>query len=305
MGALGTAAVAACLLASLVVSSPATAAEKDTGADTHREITLWYRNYDSPAIRSLVELALDKTPEYGSYTLLRSTEISQGRALLELTRPEQRILDVANVATTAEREATLYPIAVPVDGGLLGFRVCLVKPDQLERFKGIRSIDDLRESGIRIGQGTHWPDTPILEANGLRVITHPRFEVLFEMLRNRRFDCFARGISEVMFDLEHNRVDDLVVEPTLLFAYPLPSYLFAAREDHDTAHRLQLGIERALNDGSFAEYLRHSFGRAIKELNLGARTVVTLDNPYLSGESDSIGRHTLEEFRRRIEYLSR
>ena len=290
---------AACLLASLV---PATHVVAET-TDNHRELTLWYRNYDSPAIRNLVLLALDKTPEYGSYELLRSLEVSQGRALLELTKGNNRILDIANVATTAEREDSLNPIPVPVDGGLLGFRVCLVMPENLPKFKDISSLEDLKARKISIGQGTHWPDTPILEANGLRVITNPRFEVLFGMLLNQRFDCFARGISEVLFDLEQPRASGLVIEPDLLIAYPLSSYLFAAKHDHDTAHRLQLGIERAINDGSFADYLNQYFGRAMNELNLKRRTIIALKNPYLSDESNGVGRKTLEELSRRIKHL--
>jgi hypothetical protein len=288
-----------CLLAAL---APAADVAADT-TDNHRELTLWYRNYDSPAIRNLVTLALDKTPEYGSYELRRSLEVSQGRALLELTKSSNRILDIANVASTAEREASLNPIPVPVDGGLLGFRVCLVVPDNLQKFKEVSSLDDLKARKVSIGQGTHWPDTPILEANGLTVITNPRFEVLLAMALNQRFDCFARGISEVLYDLEQPRAKGLVVEPDLLIAYPLPSYLFAAKYDHDTAHRLQLGIERAIEDGSFADYLRKHFGRAMKELNLKHRTIITLKNPYLSDESNGIGRKTLEELTRRIQYL--
>ncbi len=291
---------AACLLASLFAASNVLA----EAADNHRELRLWYRNYDNPAIRNLVQLALDKTPEYGTYELFRSEEVSQGRALLELSSGHSRILDIANVATTAEREESLNPIPVPVDGGLLGFRVCLVLPENLPLFKGVSSLADLRNRNISIGQGTHWPDTPILEANGLKVITNPRYEVLFGMLRNKRFDCFSRGISEVLFDLEHNRASDLAIEPDILLAYPLPSYLFAAKNDQDTAHRLQLGIERAINDGSFGKYLKDHFGRAIKELGLKARTIITLRNPYLSEESDQVGRNTLEELSRRIEYLS-
>src|SRR5690554_5916193 len=37
-----------------------------------QDYVLWYRNYYSPAIYALVELALEKTPEYGDYRLLRS-----------------------------------------------------------------------------------------------------------------------------------------------------------------------------------------------------------------------------------------
>src|SRR5690554_5487553 len=167
-----------------------------------QDYVLWYRNYDSPAIYALVNLALEKTPEYGAFRLIRSQELSQGRALRELERDENRMVDIANVATSAEREQFLTPIPVPVDGGLLGFRVCVVMPDSLPLFQSIHSLEDLRESGISIGQGDHWPDTPILRNNDIPVITHSRYEILFGMLKKHRFDCFARGVSEVNYDLQ-------------------------------------------------------------------------------------------------------
>ena len=301
----GTSALAASLLAlfiALPVSVAATPGPK-TAKEGHRSFILWYRNYDNPAIRSLVELALDKTSEYGSYELIRSEELSQGRVLRELANSDSRLVDIANVATSAEREAYLNSVPLPVDGGLLGFRVCLVLPKNLPLFENINDLEGLQNSNIRIGQGAHWPDTPILEANGIRVITHTRYEILFGMLRNERFECFARGISEVMFDLEFNQADDLLVEPNLLLAYPMPSYLFVAPDDQEAAHRLQLGMERAIKDGSFATYLKTWFGRAVTELKLERRTVLTLENPFLSEESMYVGRHTLENLRRRLEFL--
>jgi len=279
-------------LLALCLSLPAPAMSVEP--DDKRTFILWYRNYDNPAIRSLVELALAKTSEYGDFTVVRSEELSQGRVLRELANNNNRLVDIANVATTAEREEFLNPIPLPVDGGLLGFRVCLVLPKHLPQFEGIQNIDD----------GSHWPDTPILEANGLQVVTHTRYEILFGMLRNERFECFARGVGEVLFDLEHNRADDLVIEPNILFAYHMPSYLFVAPNDQEAAHRLQLGIERAIKDGSFAVYLKRWFGRAVTELGLEQRKVITLENPYLSEESMYVGRHTLENLRRRLDYLS-
>lgn len=269
-----------------------------------RDFILWYRNYDNPAIRSLVELALRKTSEYGEFRIIRSTEISQGRALRELANPKSRILDIANVATSEERETFLKAIPVPVDGGLLGFRVCLVLPEQLRLFEGVSSLEDIRKRDIRIGQGAHWPDTPILEANGIAVITHTRYEILFGMLRNKRFDCYARGVSEVLFDLEHNKADDLVIEPNILLAYAMPSYLFVSPDDHETAQRLQVGLERAIMDGSFALYLKNWFGKAVSALGLDRRSVITLENPYLSEDSRYVGRRTLENLERRVEFLS-
>lgn len=225
--------------------------------------------------------------------------------LRELADGQSRLVDIANVATSAEREEFLTAIPFPVDGGLLGFRVCVVLPQSLPKFADIKSLDDFRASQIWIGQGSHWPDTPVLEANGIPVVTHSRYEILFGMLRNERFDCFARGVSEVLYDLEMEQDPNLVIEPNLLIAYPMPSYLFVGPDDQETAHRLQLGIERAIHDGSFSEFLKRYYSRAVKELNLSQRRVIALDNPFLSEESRYIGRSTLENLRRRLEVLSR
>ncbi|MFV8572459.1 hypothetical protein ACNQ6O_14730 [Marinobacter sp. SBS5] len=266
---------------------------------------LWYRSYDNPAILSLIQLALEKTPEYGDFKLIRSQELSQGRVLRELANPESRLVDIANVATSPERERFLTPIPIPVDGGLLGFRVCLVLPENLTKFDDIQSLEDLHTRNLRIGQGAHWPDTPILESNGVNVVTHSRYEILFAMLRNQRFDCFARGISEVMFEMGRAETKGLVVEPTLLFAYAMPSYLFVGPDDLETAQRLQLGLERAIVDGTFASYLKRSFGDSVAELKLDSRTVITLDNPHLTEDSEHVARNILDNLKRRIEFLTK
>lgn len=275
-------------------------------ASEHSEsYTLWYRNYDSGSIRSLLELALDKTPEYGLYRLLRSEDMAQGRALRELANNQRRLLDIAAVATTRQREEALHAIPIPVDGGLLGLRVCVTTRDKLSRFEGVHSLDDLRKRGIVIGQGAHWPDTPILRSAGIRVVTHSRYEVLFGMLEKGRFDCFARGVSEVFYDLEQYASEDLVIEPDLLITYPMPSYFFTAPKDHETAQRIRLGMERAIEDGSFARYLETWFGRPVERLNLKRRTFIELKNPYLSNGSARIGARALEMLRRRIDAVER
>ncbi|MCL7944631.1 hypothetical protein [Marinobacter sp. ATCH36] len=266
---------------------------------------LWYRNYDSPPVRALVSLALEKTPEYGTFNITRSPEMAQGRVIRELEQRQSPLVDIANVATSIEREDSLLAIPIPIDGGLLGFRVCVVLEQSLPEFEGIRSILDFQRAGIRIGQGAHWPDTPILQANGIPVVTHSRYEILFRMLENQRFECFARGVSEVLFDLELEGNPDLVIEPHLLLAYAMPSYFFVSKHDHEIAQRLQLGMERAIEDGSFGEYLDHFYGRALRELALEERTVLVLGNPFLTEESGTVGRHALRNLRRRILLLSR
>jgi len=90
-----------------------------------------------------------------------------------------------------------------------------------------------------------------------------------------------------------------------VLAYPMPSYLFVGPDDQVTAHRLQLGMERAIRDGSFSVFLDRYYGAAVKNLDLGRRTIIVLDNPFLSEESSNVGRQTLNNLRWRIEMLRR
>lgn len=84
----------------------------------------------------------------------------------------------------------------------------------------------------------------------------------------------------------------------------MPSYFFVSRRDHETAQRLQLGLERAIHDGSFGRYLENFYGRAMRELKLEKRRVLVLSNPFLTDESLTIGRQTLRDLKRRIRLLS-
>lgn len=293
-----------CAGAGIALSGKQAVAAGPKANNSITDYRLWHRNFDSPPIRALVSLAFEKTPEYGPFRIIRSPEMAQGRVVRELAQQQSSLIDIANVATSNEREEILRAIPIPIDGGLLGFRVCVVLRESLPKFEGIENLSDLRESGIRIGQGTHWPDTPILRVNGIPVVTHSRYEILFRMLENQRFECFARGVSEVLFDLQLEADSDFVIEPDLLIAYPMPSYFFVGRQDHETAQRLQLGMERAIHDGSFGQYLEHFYGSALEQLQLENRTILVLDNPFLTEESWNIGRRTLPNLKRRISILS-
>ena len=290
-------------LLGLAVGTPAlNAAEvrKPDPDEPAKDYVLWYRNYDSPPVIALVRLALDETPEYGPYTISRSVVMGQGRAVRELSESHRDFVTIANVATSLDRERDLMAIPIPIDGGLLGFRVCVIKKANQAKFRGIQSLDDLTRRGIRIGQGRHWPDTSILRANGVEVIANTRFETLFRMLENDRFDCFARGVNEVLFDLDDIKDSNLMIEPNLLIAYPMPSYFFVAPDDQETAMRIQLGMERAIRDGRFARYLKRFYLVAVNSLNLEHRTVLVLNNPLLSDDSRDIGRKALSTLKQRI-----
>lgn len=255
-------------------------------ADAHTdELYLWHRNFDTPHTRHLLELALQKTAdEYGHTDIVRSLEFTQERALSNIVRGDIQGVDIINVVVDEKRESALLPIKVISDEGLIGYRVCLVHPDNRDLLKGVRSYTDLQTLDVNFGQGAHWPDTDILRQNGLKVTTSVSFESLFYMTKSRRFDCFLRGVNEVAEDLQQHFSEGLIVEPHLLFAYPSTSTFFVNKSNPDLAARLELGIRRAILDGSFETYFETVYREEIEQLHLDQRRIIHLNNPLISKE---------------------
>jgi len=248
-------------------------------------IKLWHRNYDAEQTRTLLELAFQKTSEeLGAVTILRAEPMSQKRALATLISQQGASLDVINAVVDNEREDALLPIRVISDEGLIGYRVCIIRRDNQKLFENIRGHLDISERGILFGQGAHWPDTKILQQNSLTVMTSVNYESLFSMLLAGRFQCFLRGANEAYEDLERHPNEKLMIEPSLLFSYPSTSTFFTSKANPALATRIELGLRRAILDGSFAEHFAKTYQQDLKRLNLKARRIIRLNNPYISDE---------------------
>jgi hypothetical protein len=83
-------------------------------------------------------------------------------------------------------------VRLPIDKGLLGYRMFLVREADLPRFATVRTLDDLRK--LRVGQGKDWIDVPILRKAGFPVVEGTSYPGLFAMLAAGRFD-FSRAAS--------------------------------------------------------------------------------------------------------------
>ncbi|PUA30893.1 MAG: hypothetical protein B0W54_06120 [Cellvibrio sp. 79] len=184
--------------------------------------------------------------------------------------------------TDKEREQQLRPIRIPLCKGLFGYRVLLIRANDQERFNQVQDLGGLSE--LLAGQGTHWPDTPIMQRNGLRVTTAETTESLFRMMNAKRFDYFPRGISEAWFELAQRNEKNLVVEKNIMLYYPAALYFFVNKSNEALAVRIETGLEKLIDSGEFDEFFyRHprvNFGLE----NLTSRRVIKLDNPFLPPE---------------------
>lgn len=233
-------------------------------------------------VRRVVDLALARA---NSKLEIRPIDLDmpQGRTLMELAAGRGSI-DLMWTMTDIQREASgLLPVRIPIDRGLLGWRLLLVRRGELAQWRRVRTLDDLRWRVA--GQGHDWPDTTILRANGLQVGTSSGYEALFRMLAAGRIDYFPRSILEVDAEMTGGHRAGLAIVPGLMLQYPAAAYLFVSPARPDLAAELRTGLEAAVADGSLQRLHREFYGAVIKAHPVSPGRVLRLSNPLLPPET--------------------
>lgn len=188
-------------------------------------------------------------------------------------------VDVTWGPTTRELEQRLLTVRVPIDKGILGWRLFLVRADERAAFAAIRTPAQLR--ALAAGQQRDWGDTTILQANGMRVVGASIYESMFKMLASDRFQYFPRGVGEIWGELSRHAELGLEVEPHLALHYPSVSYFFVSPHSPVLAQAIERGLRAAIKDGSFDALFEQFNGDAIRRAQLATRTVFELTNPLL------------------------
>lgn len=235
----------------------------------------------------LLQLALAAA---GREYTLQSTPLMmrQNRALLELAGG--RAIDVLWTMASAQREHELLPVRIPLDMGLIGWRLLLIRKRDAARFAAVRRRADLQ--ALQALQGHDWPDTDILRANGFRVQTASDYNGMFRMLESGRVDYFPRSVFEIWHEAEAFADLGLTVAPGLALHYPSAFYYFVNRANTTLAGALRRGLEALLADGGYERLFQEYYGEAIQRSALAARRVFALRNPLLPAATP-LGRRAL------------
>ena len=225
----------------------------------------------------LLKLALSKMgPQYR--VELADVPMNQARQIHELEAG--RGIDVAPVPSSAEREERLLAVYIPINRGVLGWRLALMRKGDAARFADVNTLDDLKR--VSIAQGMYWPDTDILRANGIPVISGPTYEGLFKMIVGGRFDYFPRSVMEIWNEQASN-ADALEVEPRIALHYPnYASYFMLNKGNTRLAEIIRQGLEKALADGSADRLFEQHHGESLRRAQLGKRVVIELKNPLVT-----------------------
>jgi hypothetical protein len=255
----------------------------------------WHFSYNGPESAQdlryqyhwrVLRAALDATRgTYGDYVVEPGVSLNERLQLFEMQRPNGRLNIIVRNPTVALEQA-LQPIKVPIDKGLLGYRVFLIRAQDASRFAAVQSLDDLRQ--FSFGQGRDWSDVAIYAASGLKVITGSSYEGLFGMLMLHRFDAFGRGVSEVAaeFKQAHQQYPQLLIENELLLYYPLPVYFWFPRtaEGDRHAQRVAEGMALIVANGTLDRLFNEEYGAVIKAMHLHKRRIFKIANPNLSAD---------------------
>ncbi|HEY0955280.1 MAG TPA: hypothetical protein VGE36_11015 [Roseateles sp.] len=158
-------------------------------------------------------------------------------------------LDLLWSTTSPEREAQALPVRFDLLKGANELRLLLVRAADLPALRHVRTLQALRR--WRAGSGTYWSDAGILRANGFKVETASKFELLFPMLKAGRFDFIPRTREEIRDELDRHAGQGLAELPGLALQYRQPLYFFVTPGKPWLAQRLQRGLELAAADGSF------------------------------------------------------
>ncbi|GAB2880054.1 hypothetical protein GCM10027046_05100 [Uliginosibacterium flavum] len=234
---------------------------------------------------TVVDEALKRTEKrYGPYRYVQGTLSStRERMLQELLLGE--IQNIAMVATQPAWEEKLITIRIPIDMGLSGLRIALIRSDAQARLAAVRTVEDLK--ALRMSVGAGWASRKVAEMGGFSIAPAENYEASLKMLLRERTDYFPRSLNEAFseYDTWHEKAPELAIEKTLLLNLPLPTYVFISPKAPRLAQRIEEGMESMVRDGSLRKLMLQFNAEVIARADLCSRRIIEIENPMLSSQT--------------------
>lgn len=240
-------------------------------------------------VRELLRQIIQHSPRDYQIVLSKG-RMEQARSIYEMTKPDGNI-DILWSMTTDAREKQLIPIRLPIDKGLIGWRISLITEKNRNAFSNVKKLEALR--AFTAGQGSTWPDVDILKSHQLPVLTSNGYDSLFTMLAAERFDYFPRSVFEIWNEFETHRDQPIEIEQSFILHYPSAYYFFITPRKPQLAEDLRIGFEKIIANGIFEQLFQKHNRASIEQANFKQRTVINLKNPMLNPNSMPLNRSEL------------
>ncbi|QRK81557.1 hypothetical protein JM642_12840 [Shewanella sp. LZH-2] len=192
---------------------------------------------------------------------------------------EGKTVNVIAEASNSQWDEQLIPIKIPIRKGIQGFRVFIIKKQNLSIMANINTLAQLM--ALDTGSGSQWSSKAAMQNAGFNVIESIQYDNLFNMLSMGRFVTFGRGINEAFKEVElfKSRYPDLVVDNHILLHIPLATYYYVAPDQPRLASRIQEGLKRVIANGKFDELFYQRHCDFLLKSNINHRRVFKINNP--------------------------
>ncbi|KMT64091.1 substrate-binding periplasmic protein [Catenovulum maritimum] len=242
----------------------------------YRGLGVYRDAYHTELLQTILDHSKHGAYDAKSYHLT----IPHQRAFELLT--SKRDIDITIGYATQERLDLYQAIPIPIMKGLSGWRVVLVHEDNINTFKDIKTLNQLKT--YKPGMFHTWTDNKIFEHNGIESTKGAHWVGLFRMLHKKRFDYFPMSILEAAREAKLYKQEyqlSIAVDPYILITYPVCFYFYVEKNNHELAQHLNQGFEKIIANGEFDKIFSKHHSGILKEFFTGSRKVIRLKNPLL------------------------
>ncbi len=230
---------------------------------------------------ALITEALTKVSDDENYYVLKGIKTDANESLLVRLLELGRI-DLMFRPVSKTMENHFLPIRIPLDKGLIGWRLLLINKEKQEAFRKVRTLEDLQR--LMLIQGSGWNDVLVYEFNGVPVFQESQFTKMFQIVaRNNNIDAFPRGVQEIFDEYREwsKSYPQLAIEQSLVLHYDFVRYVWFKPTAQGRALRdkIQLGLEMMIEDGSFDVLFNQYFSDVIQKSNLDNRVKIETRKP--------------------------
>ena len=230
----------------------------------------------------LITLALEKTKnEYGSYKIEYTQPMNVSRSIFSLNtnRYTNYVVELSYQDSLVINNELIY-VDIPVDLGVVGYRVCFVNHKIHKIIKNTSSLAELKK--YEIAQGVGWADGAILRKNGFNVVEASSYIGIIQLVANNRAPLFCRGANEIKHEYEiYKNTPGLELEQSFAIFYPLPRFYFFNKRNLLAKERIEKGMIAAHKDGSLQALWSKHYLDSIKYAELKQRKIYKIDNPFI------------------------
>lgn len=239
----------------------------------------------------ILKASLDASyAEFGPYTLRFSDrEMTRSRTFNEMQRGVR--VNVADTPITEKWTEEFIRIPIPIQRGILSYRLFLVTKENENLLADVNSLEDLKR--IRQGSGNQWSVTKKLQLNDFNIVEGPSKDALMNMLQANRFSIYSRGINEVYGELNRYKKShpNIVLDKHIALYSYLPMYFHVSPKAERIAKRIERGLLLIEENGEYERIFQSYNEKSLEQAQLQGRKIFTI---YDGSETDELWINDLE-----------